>query len=171
VHNIFFSDDYKAEFSDIFEKKIIHDDPTVYINITSKMNTTDAPINSENWFVMVNAPHNDNQNWDKIIQEARRTILKKISAVLKVDIESLIKVEHVLEPRLIESKTGSFKGALYGSSSNNRNAAFNRQPNFSKEHKGLYFCGGSVHPGGGIPLCLLSAKITADLIEKDAQKN
>ncbi|MFT5981073.1 MAG: diapolycopene oxygenase, partial [Flavobacteriales bacterium] len=47
---------------------------------------------------------------------------------------------------------------------NNRMAAFLRHPNFSQNLKGLYFCGGSVHPGGGIPLCLLSAKILDELI-------
>jgi len=55
-------------------------------------------------------------------------------------------------------------GALYGTSSNSTLAAFLRHPNFSKKISQLYFCGGSVHPGGGIPLCLKSAKIACDLI-------
>jgi len=73
--------------------------------------------------------------------------------------------EEILEPRTIASKTSSFQGSLYGSSSNNRYAAFLRHANFSSKIKGLYFCGGSVHPGGGIPLCLLSAKIVGELVE------
>ena len=72
--------------------------------------------------------------------------------------------EHVLDPRLIASRTSSSQGALYGNSSNNKYAAFLRHPNFSHSIKNLYFCGGSVHPGGGIPLCLLSAKIVGDLV-------
>ena len=67
-------------------------------------------------------------------------------------------------PELIESKTSSYQGALYGASSNSKFAAFLRHPNFKKKIRGLYFTGGSVHPGGGIPLCLLSAQIVADLI-------
>ena len=67
--------------------------------------------------------------------------------------------EEFLDPERIEKRTGSFRGSLYGISSNNRMAAFNRHPNRSKNVKGLYFVGGSVHPGGGIPLCLASAKI------------
>jgi len=55
-------------------------------------------------------------------------------------------------------------GALYGTSSNSKLAAFMRHPNYSKTTKGLYFVGGSVHPGGGIPLCLSSAAIVANLI-------
>jgi phytoene dehydrogenase-like protein len=53
---------------------------------------------------------------------------------------------------------------LYGNSSNTQMAAFLRHPNFSAKIKNLYCCGGSVHPGGGIPLCLLSAKIVADVL-------
>ncbi len=84
--------------------------------------------------------------------------------MLKTDIAPLIACESILDPRSIESKTSSAQGALYGNSSNNRYAAFLRHANFSHKFRGLYFCGGSVHPGGGIPLSLLSAKIMADQV-------
>jgi phytoene dehydrogenase-like protein len=70
----------------------------------------------------------------------------------------------VLDPRGIASRTFADAGALYGNSSNNKWAAFLRHPNFFSKYKNLYCCGGSVHPGGGIPLCLLSAKIVGDLV-------
>jgi phytoene dehydrogenase-like protein len=73
----------------------------------------------------------------------------------------------VLDPRGIEKNTSSYQGSLYGAASNDKLSAFLRHPNFSKSIKALYFCGGSVHPGGGIPLCLLSGKIVADLISND----
>ena len=73
-----------------------------------------------------------------------------------------IQAEKVYTPQTIETKTQSYKGALYGTSSNSMLAAFLRHSNFSKDIKHLYFCGGSVHPGGGIPLCLLSAQIVSD---------
>ncbi len=76
----------------------------------------------------------------------------------------LIVEERIITPPEIERLTGSHQGALYGTSSNNTMAAFLRHPNFSSWIDGLYFLGGSVHPGGGVPLCLLSAKITAELI-------
>ena len=114
---------------------------------------------------MINVPHNKNQNWDKIIATTRRNIIKKLSRMLETDIEKLIVCENILDPRGIEQKTSSYLGALYGASSNSKFSAFGRHANFSKRIKNLYFCGGSVHPGGGIPLCLLSAKITSDLIE------
>jgi phytoene dehydrogenase-like protein len=94
-------------------------------------------------------------------------VLNKLSRLLKRAIEPLIEVESILDPRSIELKTSSYQGALYGSSSNNRMAAFFRHKNFSSDIRGLYFCGGSVHPGGGIPLCLMGAAITASLIEQE----
>lgn len=162
LHNIFFSNKYKDEFDAIFKAKTIYNDPTVYINISSKIAKKDAPENAENWFVMVNAPANEAQDWDNLINETRKNVISKINAVLKTNIEELIETEEILDPRTIESKTLSYKGSLYGTSSNSKFAAFLRHPNFKKNIKGLYFVGGSVHPGGGIPLCLLSAKIATN---------
>ncbi|QXV65501.1 phytoene desaturase [Mucilaginibacter sp. 21P] len=164
LHNIFFSADYKAEFEHIWQKQSIYQDPTVYLNISSKLKRDDAPTNSENWFVMINVPANSGQEWDKLIAEARTNIQAKLSRLLKEDISKLIENESILDPRSIELKTSSYKGSIYGTSSNNQFAAFLRHANKSSKIKGLYFCGGSVHPGGGIPLCLLSAKIMADLV-------
>ena len=113
---------------------------------------------------MVNAPANTGQDWDELISLTRKRTIAKLSALLGVNIEKHIEEEDYLDPRKIELKTSSFQGSLYGSSSNDRMSAFLRHQNESSEVEGLYFCGGSVHPGGGIPLCLLSAKITADVI-------
>ncbi|EAR12018.1 phytoene dehydrogenase [Polaribacter irgensii 23-P] len=164
VHNILFTEDYKKEFEHIFNSKTIYEDPTVYINITSKRIKEDAPKGKENWFVMINVPSVYGQNWDEMIATARKNILQKISKNLGVDIEDLIEFEEQLTPQLIQDKTYSYKGSLYGTSSNNRFAAFFRHKNFSSQFKNLYFCGGSVHPGGGIPLALSSAKIIDKLI-------
>lgn len=163
VHNIFFSDDYKKEFNTIFNDLTVDTDPTVYVHIASKTVKEDAPENSEAWFVMVNVPSNQGQDWNELRGVIRQRIIDKLNRLLKEDMESLIEVEDYLDPIRIEERTSSFKGALYGASSNDRMAAFFRHPNFSKI-KGLYFAGGSVHPGGGIPLCLLSAKIACELI-------
>lgn len=169
LHNILFSDDYEGEFKQIFESKTISGDPTVYINISSKSNPNDAPADCENWFVMINTPGNYGQNWEELISSARKSIIQKINKTLKVNIEKLIVVEDILDPRSIESRTHSHRGALYGTASNNKFSAFLRHANFSRKINNLYFCGGSVHPGGGIPLCLHSASIVADLIANQNQ--
>lgn len=166
LHNIFFSEDYRREF-DHLSAGTLCDDPTVYINITSKYTPGDAPPGSENWFTMVNAPYQRGQDWAEIIQRTRDNVVAKLSRILGVDLKQYIECEDILEPATIESRTSSHLGALYGTSSNKPLSAFLRHPNFSNTIKGLYFCGGSVHPGGGIPLCLLSARIADQLIVED----
>lgn len=167
VHNIIFSSNYKKEFEDIFDRQKCSDDPTIYIYVSSKYNSEDAPDGYENWFVMINAPYNNGQNWDNKINTTREKILNKIESILRKEIRSNIICESFLDPVRIEVATSSTFGSLYGISSNNKYAAFLRQRNRSKEFKGLYFCGGSAHPGGGIPLVLLSGKIAAELAAKD----
>ncbi len=168
LHNIFFSNDYAAEFKAIFQTGTLYADPTVYVNITSKCEPgLQAPNGKENWFVMVNCPANSGQDWETYCKGARIAVIAKLNRILGVDLETLIEVEQVLDPVQIESKTSSYMGSLYGTSSNSKMAAFLRHPNFSNQLKGLYFVGGSVHPGGGIPLCLKSAQIMSGMVEKD----
>lgn len=159
LHNILFSDDYKEEFRHLFRTRTIYEDPTVYLFISSKHVKGDAPEGSENWYVMINVPENAGQDWDELLAGARRNIVKKINRILETDIERHIVTEAFADPRSIERDTGSYRGSLYGLSSNGRFSAFSRHPNFRRRLKNLYFAGGSVHPGGGIPLCLASARI------------
>lgn len=167
THNILFSSDYKKEFDNLFTGNHISEDPTIYIYISSKLNKSDSPDGKENWFVMINAPYIQDQNWDEEIATARYNIIKKISKFLNTDIEKFIEFEKIMSPVDIQNNTGSYLGSIYGISSNNKYAAFMRQPNESRSIKNLYFCGGSAHPGGGIPLVILSGKIVSDLIIKE----
>lgn len=162
LHNIFFSADYRKEFDQMFRLHEMPDEPTVYLNISAREEKGDAPEDCENWFVMVNAPADRGQAWDALIAQTRVRVLQVFQRHLGANIESFIEKEDVLDPRSIASGTSSFRGALYGTASNTMFSAFLRHPNFRRGLRGLYFCGGSVHPGGGIPLCLLSARIATD---------
>jgi phytoene desaturase len=165
LHNIFFSGNYQSEFDHLFKYKTLYEDPTVYINITSKYEPgVQAPEGMENWFVMINVPANVGQDWELFRQQSRERIIAKLSRILGISVEDLIVSETVADPVSIESLTDSYSGSLYGTSSNSKLAAFLRHPNFSNQIPGLYFVGGSVHPGGGIPLCLSSAAITEKII-------
>jgi phytoene desaturase len=164
LHNIFFSKDYQQEFDHLFRKKNYYSDPTVYVNITSKMEEGHAPPGKENWFVMVNAPAVVDADWSVVTDTLRNNVLGKLGRMMGTDLRQHIEVEEILSPQGIQLKTDSYLGSLYGTSSNSKWAAFLRHANFTNKIKGLYFTGGSVHPGGGIPLCLKSAKIVSELI-------
>ena len=171
IHNIFFAENYEEEFKDIFDRKILSQDPTIYVHISSKQEKADAPEACENWFVMVNSPIDVGQNWEEAVSTLRKHLIKRLSYTLKEDIASLIEVEDVMHPQIIESRYFGKQGSIYGNSSNSASSAFYRHPNFSKSLKGLYFSGVTVHPGGGIPLALNSAKIVARLVAEDLKNS
>jgi phytoene dehydrogenase-like protein len=167
VHNIFFTKDYQAEFDSIFKQATLFEDPTVYVHISSKVAPEDAPAGGENWFVLINAPADSGQDWDALVQRCRQQVIDKINRTLGINLEDYLVAEDYLDPRRIESRTSSAGGALYGNASNNKFAAFLRHPNYRSAIKNMYWIGGSVHPGGGIPLCLSSAKIAAKLFQEN----
>lgn len=188
LHNIFFSNNYKEEFNYLFHKMDLYDHPTVYLFISKKIVPDDAPTGCENWFVMVNAPANIGQDWSQIISRTRALIIERLNSTINegrrlledgvtgtnatIDIEKLIETEHIASPVTIERNTLSSRGSLYGSSSNSAMSAFLRHPNSLGSINNLWFTGGSVHPGGGIPLCIASASIVEkDIIEKYNDKD
>lgn len=163
-HNIFFARDYKKEFEQIFEQRVPPDDPTIYVAITSKSDAEHAPAGCENWFVLLNMPYlTSAMNWKEALPRVRAITLAKLRRS-GFDIESSIEVESVVTPEDFYELYRSNRGSIYGISSNRRSTAFKRPANRSRELCGLYFAGGSTHPGGGIPLVLLSGKIAAELI-------
>ncbi len=161
-HNIFFSRDYRAEFRDIFDDGLPPSDPTIYITATSKTDPDHAPAGHENWFVLVNAPPlSDRYNWGNQADAYAEHVLDVLAGRDGIDVRDQIVVQQVLTPREIASMSGAWRGALYGTSSNDRMAAFRRPPNRSEAVRGLYFAGGTVHPGGGVPMVMLSGAAAA----------
>ena len=162
VHNIFFSSDYHREFHEIHSLHTLPSEPTIYINITSKVTPSDAPEGKENWFVLINAPHSGERSDPHEIERLRASVLARLEQELKVDVGAMIEEEELLTPHDIEKETGSYRGSLYGISSNTRLSAFLRHRNRSNRYEGLYHTGGTVHPGGGMPLALLSGMISVE---------
>ena len=166
-HNIFFAQDYKREFDDIFRRAVPPEDPTIYVAITSKRDPTHAPPGCENWFVLVNVPPLGT-NFDWATQEAayRQRILDRL-ATFGLDIQHRIRSESRLTPVDLAQSTGAWRGALYGISSNQALNAFRRPHNRSNHVRGLYFAGGTTHPGGGVPMVALSGKVAAEMVMAD----
>lgn len=166
-HNIFFSPDYPAEFKAIFDEGLPPDDPTIYVSITSKANPEHAPADHENWFVLVNAPPlGDAYDWAANAEAYRGLVLDKL-AEYGYDVRDRIVTERMLTPNDLERMTGARRGALYGASSNSKWTAFRRPHNRAPDVKGLYFTGGTTHPGGGVPMVMLSGKAAVKLVMED----
>ncbi|MCG5433309.1 phytoene desaturase family protein [Mycobacterium sp. MYCO198283] len=167
AHRVFFPADYDAEFDAIFGRRPRPvPDPTVYVHAPDDpaLRPDDA---SEGWFVLVNAPVHDPRrgvDWDApgLAERYTRRVLDVLAA-RGVDIADRIRFVETLTPADLQRRTGAPGGAIYGTASHGPRAALRRPANRSPV-PGLYLVGGSAHPGGGIPLVLMSAEIVAGLI-------
>jgi phytoene desaturase len=166
-HQVYFSADYEKEFSQIFSARKFPDDPTVYVNCPSRNDRSIVPGEGEALFIMANAPANDKDVWDQaMISEARRRVFQRLRQSGFPAIAEDIVVEDVWTPQRIAARYAMPGGAIYGTHSHGWRKAFLRPPNKDRKYRGLYYVGGSTHPGGGTPMVLLSAQITVDLIQK-----
>lgn len=164
-HNIFFSDDYRAEFDRIFRDLRPAMNPTVYVCASSRTDATQAPADCENLFVLINAPYtSEKTDWRREAKSYRDLIVKKLEDFGLMDLEKSIEFEQIITPEDFQKKYAANRGSIYGVSSNGIFSAFLRPPNQSKDAENLYFVGGATHPGGGIPLVLLSGKMASELI-------
>lgn len=166
-HNIFFSADYPREFEQIFRLGVPPTEPTVYVAITSLSDTEHAPPGYQNWFVLVNAPAVDDRfDWKRESAAYRETVLDTL-ARFGLDIRERIVCEQLLNPLDLWEMSAAWRGALYGASANSRWTAFRRPSNRSPDWRGLYFAGGTTHPGGGVPMVTLSGKVAAGMLLAD----
>lgn len=166
-HTICFSADYRREFVQLFEERRFPDDPTVYVNAPSRNDRSLVPGEGETLFVMANAPANEADTWnEEQISVARRRVLARLRHSGFPEIESDIVVRDVWTPRRIANHYLMPGGAIYGTHSHGWRRAFLRPPNKDARYSGLYYVGGSTHPGGGTPTVLLSARITCELIQR-----
>ncbi|MFM2105843.1 MAG: hypothetical protein RL338_875 [Chloroflexota bacterium] len=168
-HTILFGGDYPREFAEL-GRGLPPSDPTVYLALTCRTDPDHAPPGHENWFVLVNAPPlGDGFDWrDEARRGAYRDVVLARIRSFGLDLpESSLVVERHLTPADLAERTGAFRGALYGPSSSRAMNAFERPPNRDPELRGLYYVGGSTHPGGGVPMVMLSGRHAARLVARD----
>ena len=161
-HTIFFSDHYREEFRTLFEHRTFPEEMTIYRSVSSLSDPALSSEGEENWYLLVNAPSRPGLFDSE--EELNRYSELVWSRLGMFGINPGIRSQALMTPRDIEEWYGSIDGAIYGASSNSIFSAFLRQGNRVKELDNMYMVGGSVHPGGGIPLVLLSGKITAGMI-------
>jgi len=154
-HDITFPADYDAEFDDVFVHRRPVRDPTVYVSASCATDPSEAPPDAENWFVLVNAPAvGGGAAWEG---EADR-IVDRLGVGERV-------VERVLRtPADLERETGAVAGAIYGVAPHGRLGTLRKPPATVRGIRGLWLAGGTVHPGGGLPLVVLGAATTARAI-------
>ncbi len=154
-HNVFFSADYPREFRELFTDKQYSGDPTIYISNSSHSDPSVSPL-GDNLFILVNAPALTARGDLQIEPEQYKERIYDLLEHHGISLRDHVKEERIFTPAFIRDKFGSYRGALYGPSSNRPKDAFLRPANASRDIKNLFFVGGSVHPGGGSPMVTLS---------------
>lgn len=166
-HNILFSENYNYEFHQLFKEKVFPDEPTIYISAPHVSDNSVAPKNCSNLFIMANAPAGLIEWNDKEIEIAKSKIYNQLEKHKIIINKNNLIVEKILSPKYFEINHNSLGGSLYGINSHGYKNALIKPRNKSDQFSGLYFVGGTVHPGGGTPTVLKSAKITSELIKND----
>lgn len=159
-HNVWFSGDAFQEFREIDAGRLASD-PTIYGCVSSTTDPSQAPEGDENWFLLVNTPAAVNVE----VEDYRDLVLDRLSSH-GVDLRRRMRFCAHMTPADIEHNYRAPGGAIYGTSSNGKMAAFLRPRNRGTK-PGLYLVGGSSHPGGGLPLVTMGARIVADMITDD----
>ncbi len=162
-HNVWFSGDSPAEFAQLAAGRLA-DEPTVYGCVSAVTDPTQSPTGDENWFLLVNTPPGVDVDRERYAD----VVLDRLTAA-GVDLRSRAVLTRTMTPTDIERRYRSPGGAIYGTSSDGRRAAFVRPANRGAR-AGLYLVGGSSHPGGGLPLVTISARIVADMIAADTDR-
>ena len=159
-HNVWFSGDSYQEFREIDAGQLATD-PTIYGCVSSTTDPSQAPEGDENWFLLVNTPPGV-----EVDTESYRDLVLERLAEHGVDLRRRMRFCATMTPADIEHNYRAPGGSIYGTSSNGMTAAFLRPANRGTK-QGLYLVGGSSHPGGGLPLVTMSARIVADMIVDD----
>jgi phytoene desaturase len=169
-HNIFFSGDYPREFAEIHTQQIAPREPTIYIAASSRTDPTHAPPGHDNWFVLVNAPARDpNEPWTPDETRVYRDlVLDRLAQFGFHDLPARLVTQHAFTPSDFATRDLAHHGALYGWASHSIRTSLFRPPLRAPGAKNVYFTGGTTHPGGGIPLVLLSGQMVAEMIQRES---
>ena len=160
-HTVWFPADEAREFRQLVDEGVVADQPTIYACVPSVSEPTQAPPGHESWFLLVDA------------RPARPSIAPRTRAACSscwpwygTDLRDRLCFTETITPADLADRYRAPGGAIYGTSSNGRRAAFLRPANRGP-WRGLYLVGGSSHPGGGLPLVAISGRIVADLVGRD----
>lgn len=170
-HNFFFSHDSEKNYTRVFTEHKLPEDPTIYLVNTNKTDPSQAPEGHENLKILPHIPPLAyNAYTEKDYADFRELVLEKLENMGLADLRKHIVTEHMLTPHDIESMYLSHAGAIYGTLSDKKlNKGF-KHPKKSEIVDNLYFVGGTVNPGGGMPMVTLSGMNAAELITKEYMK-
>jgi phytoene desaturase len=171
-HNVFLGGNYKASFDQIFKDHTLPEVPSFYVHAPARTDKSASPSGQDTLYILIPVGHLDarsEQDWEALVNRARETVFTRLGKEMgATDLKEHIKFEIVYQPKVWKERFNLEKGAAFGLSHNFWQVGYLRPQNRHKQYKNLYFVGASTHPGTGLPIVLLSARLATERILKEA---
>ncbi len=168
-HTILLGPRYKELLTDIFERKVLADDFSLYLHRPTATDRSLAPDGCDAFYVLSPVPHlQSGTDWSVMAEPYRRAIARELGNTMLPDLENQIVSSRMLTPQDFQDRLSSFRGAAFGLEPVLTQSAWFRPHNKSEEIANLYLVGAGTHPGAGLPGVLSSARVLDSLVP-DAQ--
>jgi phytoene desaturase len=168
-HDVLFARDVATNFSAIFQRQTVPEDPSIYVNVASATDPSTAPTGGEAIYVLVPAPCLGGVNWSTEAPVLRERVLDLLEQRLGLaDLRRHLVFERMLTPEDWYTTYNLDHGSTFGLAHNFLQVGYMRPANRSRRVAGLYFVGASTVPGGGLPMVMLSARLVAERIAEDS---
>ncbi len=166
-HNIILGERYKGLLSDIFHKKKLSEDFSLYLHMPTITDPSLAPEGHEAFYVLSPVPHLDSgTDWNEMGPKYKDVILNFLEENYLPGLKENLVAEHFIDPLHFQNTLNSYKGSAFSVEPILTQSAWFRPHNLSEDVGNLYFVGAGTHPGAGLPGVLSSAKIAENLIEE-----
>lgn len=172
THNIFLGSDYRASFERIFDDHLLPEEPSFYLHAPARIDPSAAPPGEDTLMVLVPVGHLDpdaGQDWQALQAQARSAVLQRLALAGMPDLPAHIKFEIPFNPCHWQSRFNLARGAAFGLGHDLWQVGYLRPHNRHDHYRNLYFAGSSTHPGAGVPLALLSARLATERVMQDHQ--
>lgn len=164
-HEILMGPRYKALLEDIFERKILSEDFSLYLHRPTASDPSLAPTGHDCWYVLSPVPHlGSGTDWEAVGQRYRDRIMQYLEDRYLPNLQQHVVTERRIDPRYFERTLNSYMGSAFGPQPVLTQSAWMRPHNRDQQISNLYFCGAGTHPGAGLPGVVASGKIVAELI-------
>jgi phytoene desaturase len=164
-HNIILSERYKGLLADIFQKKVLSEDFSLYLHMPTLTDPSIAPAGHEGFYVLSPVPHlGADIDWTQTAVPYRNAIMQFLEDNYLPDLQANIVAETHIDPLHFQGRLNSYMGSAFSVQPVLTQSAWFRPHNRSEDFDNLYFVGAGTHPGAGLPGVLSSSKIAEDLI-------
>ncbi len=166
-HTLFLADDYQENFRSINRDLTLPANPSLYIHAPARLDPSMAPDRQDTLTAIVPVGHmstNGDQDWDKLLDQARKHVFRRLRTLGITDLESHIKLEVTCTPPAWHEQYNLMNGSTHGLSHKLTQMAYFRPSNRHPRYWNLYFVGASTHPGTGMPTAMVSGRLVSERI-------